>query len=59
MKLDDTICYCFHVPKRKIINFIRIHRTLRVTAAMEALTDSGWGIEKLIAELDRRSAVAA
>ena len=41
-------------------NFCRVHQTLRVTPAMEAgLTDSVWGIERLIAELDRRNAVAA
>ena len=25
MDLDDTVCYCFHVSKRKIVNYIRIH----------------------------------
>ena len=25
VQLDDTICYCFHIRKRKILNFIRIH----------------------------------
>ena len=24
MDLDDTVCYCFHVTKRKLVNFIRI-----------------------------------
>ncbi len=41
-------------------NFCRIHKTLRVTPAMEArLSDRVWSIEELIGLLDRRSAVAA
>ncbi len=41
-------------------NFARIHKTLRVTPAMEAgLTDHVWSIEEIIGLLDRRAAVAA
>lgn len=25
MKPDDTLCYCFHITQRKIVNYIRIH----------------------------------
>jgi IS1 family transposase len=40
--------------------FCRVHKTLRVTPAMEArLTTHVWSIEELIALLDRRSAEAA
>lgn len=31
MELDDTICYCFHISKRKIINYLRIHRPRRAS----------------------------
>jgi hypothetical protein len=41
-------------------NFAKIHKTLRVTPAMEAgLADHVWGIDEIIGLLDRRSAVAA
>ena len=45
MDLDDTICYCFHVPKRKIGNFIRITRPRRASQISEcggAGTGCGW-----------------
>lgn len=47
MKLDDTICYCFHVSKRKILNFIRIRRPRVVSQISEcggAGTGCGWCI---------------
>ena len=38
-------------------NFCRIHRTLRVTPAMEAgVTDHVWEIEDVVALLERREA---
>jgi IS1 family transposase len=41
-------------------NFCRVHGSLRVTPAMEALlSDHVWSIEEMIRLLDRRSAVAA
>jgi hypothetical protein len=41
-------------------NFCRVHQTLRVTPAMEALlSDHVWSIEELIDRLDGRNAVAA
>jgi IS1 family transposase len=41
-------------------NFARVHKTLRVTPAMEAgLATHVWSIEEIIGLLDRRSAVAA
>jgi bacterioferritin-associated ferredoxin len=45
MKLDDEICYCFHVSKRKILNFIRVHKPRRVSQISEcggAGTGCGW-----------------
>ena len=56
MELDDTICYCFHVPKRKIVNFIRItgpRRASQVSECGGAGTGCGWGVpflKKLFAE---------
>lgn len=26
MELDDQVCYCFHISKRKILNHLRIYR---------------------------------
>jgi NAD(P)H-nitrite reductase large subunit len=26
MDLDDELCLCFHVSKRKVINYLRVHR---------------------------------
>jgi len=41
-------------------NFIRIHKTLRVTPAMEAgITDHVWSFEELLALLDRTTAMTA
>lgn len=50
VKLDDTICYCFHVPKRKILNFIRIHKPRRASQISEcggAGTGCGWCVPYL------------
>jgi bacterioferritin-associated ferredoxin len=44
---DDTICYCFHVSKRKIQNFIRIHEPRVASQISEcggAGTGCGWCI---------------
>ncbi len=45
MKLDDTVCYCFHITKRKILNFIRIEKPRRASQISEcggAGTGCGW-----------------
>ena len=50
MELDDTICYCFHISKRKICNFIRIHEPRRASQISEcggAGTGCGWCISYL------------
>ena len=47
MELDDTICYCFHISKRKIFNFIRIHEPRRASQISEcggAGSGCGWCI---------------
>jgi len=50
VELDDTICYCFHVRKRKILNFIRIHHPRRASQISEcggAGTGCGWCVPYL------------
>ena len=45
MELDDTICYCFHISKRKIFNFMRIHHLRRASQLSEcggAGSGCGW-----------------
>jgi hypothetical protein len=41
-------------------NFARVHKTLRVTPAMEAgLANHVWSLEEIVGFLDRRTEVAA
>ena len=50
MQLDDTICYCFHISKRKVLNFLRIHRPRRASQISEcggAGTGCGWCVAYL------------
>ena len=45
MELDDELCLCFHVTKRKVINFIRIEkpvRTAQLANCFGAGTGCGW-----------------
>jgi len=47
MNDDDLICHCFHVKKRKILNFIRVRRPRRASQVSEcggAGTGCGWCI---------------
>jgi bacterioferritin-associated ferredoxin len=50
MEPDDTICYCFHITKRKIQNFIRVNRPRRASQISEcggAGTGCGWCVSYL------------
>lgn len=50
MKLDDQVCYCFHVSKRKIVNHLRVHRPRRPSQLSEcggAGTGCGWCVPYL------------
>jgi NAD(P)H-nitrite reductase large subunit len=50
MQLDDLLCYCFHVTKRKIVNFIRVHQPRRASELSQcggAGTGCGWCIPYL------------
>ncbi|MFT5524717.1 MAG: bacterioferritin-associated ferredoxin [Pirellulaceae bacterium] len=45
MELDDELCLCFHITKRKIVNFIRIEKPKRAAQVSEcygAGTGCGW-----------------
>ena len=45
MDLDDEICLCFHVTKRKVINYIRVQRPQRVGQLSDCFgagTGCGW-----------------
>jgi NAD(P)H-nitrite reductase large subunit len=45
MELDDELCLCFHVTKRKVINFIRIEKPRRAAQLSECFgagTGCGW-----------------
>lgn len=45
MDLDDEVCLCFHVSKRKIINFLRVERPRRpgqLSECFGAGTGCGW-----------------
>ena len=45
MQLDDELCLCFHVTKRKVINYLRVERPQRASQMSEchgAGTGCGW-----------------
>lgn len=45
MELDDELCLCFHVTKRKVISYLRVERPLRESQLSEchgAGTGCGW-----------------
>ncbi len=50
MELDDKVCYCFHVSKRKILNYIRLHKPRRASQISQcggAGTGCGWCVAYL------------
>jgi len=45
MELDDEVCLCFHVTKRKVLNYLRIHKPKRAGQLSECFgagTGCGW-----------------
>lgn len=58
MQPDDELCLCFHVPWRKVINYIRIHKVRvpsLVSECQGAGTGCGWCrvfIEQLVERID-------
>lgn len=50
LESEDTICYCFHISKRKIQNYLRLHRLRRASQLSEcggAGTGCGWCVPYL------------
>ena len=50
VQLDDEVCLCFHVTKRKVRNFLRIEKPRRAGQLSECFgagTGCGWGREYL------------
>ena len=45
MNLDDELCLCFHVTKRKVLNFLRVNKPQRASQMSECFgagTGCGW-----------------
>jgi NAD(P)H-nitrite reductase large subunit len=45
VELDDEICLCFHVSKRKVLNFLRVEKPRRAGQMSECFgagTGCGW-----------------
>ncbi len=45
MDLDDELCLCFHVTKRKVVNFIKREKPVRASQLSECFgagTGCGW-----------------
>lgn len=45
MELDEELCLCFHVSKRKVVNYIRIEKPKRVGQLADCFgagTGCGW-----------------
>ena len=45
MDLDDELCLCFHVTKRKVINYLRVEQPARVGQLSDCFgagTGCGW-----------------
>ena len=45
MKPDDELCLCFHVSKRKVVNFLRVEQPRRAAQLSECFgagTGCGW-----------------
>ena len=45
MNLDDEVCLCFHVTKRKLLNYIRVEKPKRAAQLSDcygAGTGCGW-----------------
>lgn len=62
MKLDDEICYCFHVTKRKILQFLRVEKPRRASQLSQcggAGTGCGWCRRFLVQYFDEATAGAA
>ncbi len=52
MELDDPVCYCFHISKRKVLNFLRVQKP-RVASELSGCGGAGTGCGWCIATLKR------
>jgi bacterioferritin-associated ferredoxin len=52
VQLDDEICLCFHVSKRKILNHLRVHQP-RVPSQLSECGGAGTGCGWCVAFLKR------
>lgn len=51
MEPDDTLCYCFHVSRRKIVNYVKRERPKRASMISDCFgagTGCGWCIPYLV-----------
>jgi NAD(P)H-nitrite reductase large subunit len=47
MNLDDKVCYCFHISRRKLVNWVRLNKPRapsQLTECGGAGTGCGWCI---------------
>lgn len=61
VELDDEVCLCFHVTKRKLVNFLRIERPKRAAQMSECFgagTGCGWCRSYLQRMFERHAASA-
>ena len=62
MDLDDKVCLCFHVTRRKLVNYVRIHRPQvpsQLSQCGGAGTGCGWCVPFLKQIFRRGTAEAA
>ena len=55
MEMDDTLCYCFHVPLRKVVSYFKVERPPRasqISNFCSAGGGCGWCVP-LIEEIHR------
>ena len=61
MELDDELCLCFHISKRKVLNYLRVHQP-RVASQLAdcggAGTGCGWCVP-FLKKLHKQSLAAA
>ena len=57
MDLDDKVCLCFHVTRRKLVNYVRIHKpkvASQLSQCGGAGTGCGWCVPFLKQLFERR-----
>jgi len=65
MQLDEDVCLCFHVTRRKLENFLRVEQPVRpsqLSACQGAGTGCGWCrpfLERMFHEAQQDATIAA